>query len=59
VIEQKDKLTISYTEEIATKRRGIDVSLRRFEQEEMELEAKQKVLTSDFKSLMKANKLFP
>ena len=59
MIEQKDKLTIGYTEEIATKRRGIDVSLRRFEQEEMELEAKQKVLTSDFKSLMKANKLFP
>jgi len=59
VIERKAQLTAQFTEEIAQRRRSVDVSQRRFEEEEMELESRQRILTSDFKSLMKANKLFP
>lgn len=59
ILEHKDKLTNHFTEETNLKKRMVDVSMRHFEEEEMELEKRSKVLTREFKNLMKLNKFLP
>lgn len=59
VLDRKEALVQNSLEENKRKKKAIDVSLRDFEQEEIELESQSREVVREFKVLMKMNRLFP
>ena len=59
VLDRKEALVQNSLMENKRKKRVMDVSLRDFEQEEIELESQSRDVVREFKVLMKLNRLFP
>jgi hypothetical protein len=59
VLESKANIIESFNEEMHATRGHFDVSKRRFEEEDIELERRTRVATGEFKTLMKINRLLP
>lgn len=59
ILDKKELLTAQALEENAQRKLTMDVSMRNFEDEEIDLERKSKDEVKEFKMLMCMNRLFP